>query len=742
MGRYTSPTKSKSSTEPEPEREPSKYKPPPAFSDLPTEPSKYKPPPSIFDLPNEQEEEEETNENHKKMEDFEIKIEGMDELPTKPTLSQPPLDFNSSMASLDPGLLSKNSKPSQAPNSFRIPSIEEQMNESNPNNKEEEEDFETRQGEELLRDASSTTKPSQPQHSLDFSFNSSMASLDPGLLLKNNRPSKAHNSSRISSIDELYLSGTDFGKGMSKSNESHQFHVDTSVLDNAVLEFGGTETEDTDTVISDVDDDNTDDDNDEDISCEELELVHGQETITNLESPPKRGDALQMQQRASFIQFSPGARDSVVMVEEEANGRLVEKPLITNSHVTVEQLAAPKIHSTSSLHATPKSPKKKKEASDVPMSTKQLLPIAQYNDPVLGKPKSAKRTNPGTSKTKEKQENRVNLVSDVVKSTKQLLPIKKSRDAAPQSAKRSSSPRTLTTKEKEAIVNLASDVPMSTKQLMPIAQYNDTICETPKTAKRASSRKSTRIKKEKQPDPVALKSSMDEPVSTPEAPDRRSRVKKDGTLRRSTTRRPDRLDAKTSVGAEDSLKSPKSPRRTSGLSRKNRVKPIATPKQNSQTSGEPTDETIKSRKLDASSNASFNRRPKSKSDVARLQQPGEKEKAQERKQAINKGLDKFMEMVADDAPVSDIKDENRSVYSAIPEMERMRKTAKKQRDKRVSKRGDPDPDPNDFESEMNMSVGSMPGGNTSTSSGMDHRPVISLSKTHFSKKLKKLDLTF
>ena len=82
--------------------------------------------------------------------------------------------------------------------------------------------------------------------------------------------------------------------------------------------------------------------------------------------------------------------------------------------------------------------------------------------------------------------------------------------------------------------------------------------------------------------------------------------------------------------------------------------------------------------------------------------------------------------------------ENRSVYSAIPKMERMRIMAKKQRNKRR------DPDPMDLESDVNMSEGSKPGGNRSASSRLGRRSVVSLSEseTHFSKKLRKLDLAF
>jgi hypothetical protein len=255
----------------------------------------------------------------------------------------------------------------------------------------------------------------------------------------------------------------------------------------------------------------------------------------------------------------------------------------------------------------------------------------------------------------------------------------------------------------------ALDVPM-----MPIVQYTSS---TPKSAKRTNPGSSTT--KEKQGINPGT-----------------SETKKESKInRRSTSRRPARLEAKPSTASEDRNKSPiRSPQRKSWL-HKTVLKSKST-KEDSQTSGEPTDEMT-------------NRGPKSY--VPRLHQPGEKEKAQERKQTVNEGLDKFLQMVADNGPVSKIKDENRSVYSAIPEVERIRKMAKsksKQRGKPVSqRRGDSDPN-NDLEtSDLNMSVGSMPAmdghkANTSSSSGMDHRPVISVRKTHFSKKLRNLDLAF
>jgi hypothetical protein len=386
---------------------------------------------------------------------------------------------------------------------------------------------------------------------------------------------------------------------------------------------------------------------------------------------------------------------------------------------------------------------------DVTKSTKQLMPIAQSNDTKLGTPRNAKGKNAGASTTKAKQET-VSLAMDVAKSTKQLMPIAQYNDTNPGIPQRSISTMTKKEKHPHPVVN-------NSEQLMPIAQYNDTNPGMPK--------RSISTKIAKHPHPLSFKSKRHEPESMPEpcpqpaattASDRRSRINprtasnsskdKSGPRRRSTsTRRPSRLETKTNTRFEDSSTSPRSPRGKSGLreSRKTRLQSNTT-KEDSQTSGEPTDETTKSHKLDASCNTSFNQTPKSY--LPRLQQPGEKFKIQERKQAVNKGLDKFLQMVADNEPVSKIKDDNRSVYSAIPELERMRKMAKgKQRDKRRFQRRD-DPDPNN-ESVMNMSVGSMPAmdmhaGNISSSSGMDHRPVISLRKTHFSKKLRNLDLTF
>ena len=413
----------------------------------------------------------------------------------------------------------------------------------------------------------------------------------------------------------------------------------------------------------------------------------------------------------------------------------------------------------------------------MPKSTKQLMPIAQYHDD--------NANDDGTHNT-------TLMMMDVPKSTKQLMPIAQYHHD--------------NTNDDETYNTLATmmNAPKSTKQLMPIAQYHDhtnNYGTSPKRAKRATPGNATTMTDdERQPDhPSSVlssslndkeQSSMYESESMPEpcpqpssssssttALGRRSTVtKKDGSSsrRRSTsTRRPERRDTqkKSTIKPDDSnsLKSPISPRRRSGLSRKTRIKPHThnhTPnKEDSQTSGEPTDETTKSHKLmmdndeessSCNNNAiSCNHHRGPKSHIPRLQKPGEKEKAQERKQAVNKGLDKFLQMVADNAPVSKIKDENRSVYSAIPEMERMRKMAKKQREKRESSRRHRDLDPNnlietfdnddddDNDNDMNMSCGSMPAGNTSSaSSGMDHRPVVSLSKTYFSKKLRKLDLTF
>ena len=213
---------------------------------------------------------------------------------------------------------------------------------------------------------------------------------------------------------------------------------------------------------------------------------------------------------------------------------------------------------------------------------------------------------------------------------------------------------------------------------------------------------------------LLLKSSKHEPMPEPcpqlsptKAPGRRSSIKKDGTRRRSTsTRRPDRLDAsKTSARSKDSHKTPRSPRGRSELSPKTRAKTNNTAKEDSHS-----------------------------------QKPGGNEMAQERNHAFDKGIEKKLRMVGDNAPISKIKDENSSVYSAIPKMERIRMVAKKQRIKRLTQRRDLDL--MDLESDVNMSEGSKPGGKTAASSPLGCRPVVSLRDTHFSTKLRKLDLIF
>jgi hypothetical protein len=256
----------------------------------------------------------------------------------------------------------------------------------------------------------------------------------------------------------------------------------------------------------------------------------------------------------------------------------------------------------------------------------------------------------------------------------------------------------------------------------------------------------------------------------PKRPDRREKpIDGNGKLDSSTPDRREKPD--DGIGKLDicdrSLKAVDSKEKSSQMTAGGKIKFMPKGSGNdSQWSGEPTEENsnddgddskdvrpiVKRISSIESDNMSLNSRRR-KSYLPRKISKCEMDESKGHKTSINSSLDKFLSKIGDSSPV--VKDDNRSVYSAIQDKDRWKRARDKKLGEKLAARGvsrhgvlkrDSELQRTFSDSSDSMSVISAP---TLTSSMPSpniqderHRPVVDLKKTQFSSKLNKLKVAF